>query len=70
MNAEATALGERVGDWSELKQGIEHEINAKQQQLQAEKDLLALQNSGAKAAARNFGVANCSKRGGIAKTGS
>ncbi|MDY7005779.1 MAG: S8 family serine peptidase [Cyanobacteriota bacterium] len=43
LNQQATALGERVADWPELKRGIEYEINAKQQQLQAEKDLLALQ---------------------------
>ncbi|NES64024.1 MAG: hypothetical protein F6K24_01560 [Okeania sp. SIO2D1] len=43
LNAEATALGERVEDWPELKRGIQYEINAKQQQLQAENDLLALQ---------------------------
>ena len=40
---QATALGERLQDWPELKQGIEHEIHAKEQQLQGEKDLLALQ---------------------------
>ncbi|NEQ37937.1 MAG: S8 family serine peptidase [Okeania sp. SIO3I5] len=43
LNQQATALAERVGDWPELKRGIEYEINAKEQQLQGEKDLIALQ---------------------------
>jgi chromosome segregation ATPase len=43
LNKQATALSERLTDWPELKRGIEYEINAKEQQLQAEKDLVALQ---------------------------
>lgn len=42
LNQQATALAQRLGDWPQLKRGIEYEINAKEQQLQAEKDLLAL----------------------------
>jgi len=43
LNQQARALAERVADWPELKQGIEYEINANEQKLQAEEDLLALQ---------------------------
>jgi len=43
LNQQARALAERVADWPELKQGIQYEINANEQKLQAEEDLLALQ---------------------------
>ncbi|MDJ1180223.1 S8 family serine peptidase [Roseofilum sp. BLCC_M91] len=43
LNKQARALAERVADWPELKQGIQYEINANEQKLQAEEDLLALQ---------------------------
>ncbi|MBZ8180510.1 S8 family serine peptidase [Oscillatoria salina] len=43
LKQQAKALEKRIGNWSEIKQAIKYEIVANQLQLQAEKDLLALQ---------------------------
>ncbi|MEC4893476.1 MAG: S8 family serine peptidase [Oscillatoria sp. PMC 1051.18] len=43
LKQQAKALEIRIGNWSEIKQGIKYEIVANQLQLQGEKDLLALQ---------------------------
>ncbi|TAF52282.1 MAG: DUF4114 domain-containing protein [Oscillatoriales cyanobacterium] len=43
LKAQVNFLKERINDWPSLKQGIEYEIQAKELEKQAEKDLLALQ---------------------------